>query len=95
MCEDSCSLVSLVSEIKIIFRFFQIQQITKLTEMKNMNPDNYNLSILIFMVILLKTRISVKRDYFDSFELDKFRKGIYILKIESNYYSKFKKIILE
>ena len=46
------------------------------------------------MEILLKTKnIKVKRDYFESFELDKFKKGIYILKIESNYYSTFKKNI--
>ena len=65
-------------------------------KMKNMNPDNYNLSILnIYGDIIKNKNIKVKRDYFDSFELDKFSKGIYILKIESNYYSTFKKIILE
>ena len=64
--------------------------------MKNMNPDNYNLSILnIYGDIIISKNIKVTSNYFDSFELDKFRKGIYILKIESNYYSKFKKIILE
>ena len=97
MCEDSCSLVSLVSEIKNNISIFPNPTDNKIKiEMKNMNPDNYNLSILnIYGDIIKNKNIKVKRDYFDSFELDKFRKGIYILKIESNYYSKFKKIILE
>ena len=97
MCEDSCSIVSLVSEIKNNISIFPNPTDNKIKiEMKNMNTDNYNLSILnIYGDIIKNKNIKVKRDYFDSFELDKFSKGIYILKIESNYYSTFKKIILE
>ena len=97
MCEDSCSIVSLASEIKNNISIFPNPTDNKIKiEMKNMNSDNYNLSILnIYGDIIKNKNIKVKRDYFDSFELDKFSKGIYILKIESNYYSTFKKIILE
>ena len=48
--------------------------------MKNMNPDNYNLSILnIYGDIIICKNIKVTSDYFDSFELINLGK-IYILK---------------
>ena len=97
ICEDSCSIVSFTSEIKNNITIFPNPTNNKIkVEMKNMSSDNYNLSVLnIYGDIVKNKKIKVKRNYTDTFELDKFSKGIYILKIESNYYSTFKKIILE
>tara|TARA_B100000900_G_scaffold239641_1_gene203681 strand:- start:17550 stop:19844 length:2295 start_codon:yes stop_codon:yes gene_type:complete len=97
MCEDSCSLASSTFEIKNNISIFPNPTNNNIKiEMKNMTADNYSLTILnIYGDVVKNKYIKIQKDYFYNFELDQLNTGIYILKIESNNYTTFKKIILE